>query len=83
MPSQKICRRKWSVPLRRSTWMTRTGMAYVLTHVSDQASSADSPQDLEMNRFDPNGKKGRGMFVKTPKGKKTKVRFVAAALRKS
>lgn len=59
--------------------MTRTGMAYVLTHISDQAS-ADSPQDLEMNRFDPTGKKGRGMFVKTPKGKKTKVCFETAVL---
>jgi hypothetical protein len=47
--------------------------------MSDQAS-ADSPQDLEMNRFDPTGKKGRGMFVKTPKGKKTKVCFETAVL---
>ena len=46
-------------------------MAYVPSHVSNQAS-ADVSQDLEMNRFDPN-KKSRGMFVKTPK-KKAKVR---------
>ena len=52
---------------------------HVFTHESDQAS-ANSPQDLEMNRVDPTGKKGRGMFVKTPKGKKTKVRLVTTVL---
>lgn len=34
-------------------------------------ASSDNVQDLEMNRYDENGKK-RGMFVKTPK-KKAKV----------